>query len=146
MMNAIVGTPSPWAIIRNIPRMARGQEMVGRDVLDRPCREMKIATVAVYSDADARASHVAAADFAVRIAGTNLPFEALVNGRHAHENGGPLSRPVPRLQPALALLDDLPLGERGPLARCGQASLSDLDVADTQLAAAARAHGRGAAL
>jgi signal transduction histidine kinase/ActR/RegA family two-component response regulator len=35
------------------------------------------------------------ADFAVRIAGTNLPFEALVNGRHAHENGGPLSRPVP---------------------------------------------------
>ncbi len=35
------------------------------------------------------------ADFAVRIAGTNLPFEAIVNGRHAHENGGPLSRPVP---------------------------------------------------
>jgi len=42
MMNAIVGTPSPWQIIRNIPRMARGQEMIGRDVLDRPCREMKI--------------------------------------------------------------------------------------------------------
>ena len=42
LMNAIVGTPSPWAIIRNIPRMARGQEMIGRDVLDRPCREMKI--------------------------------------------------------------------------------------------------------
>ena len=35
------------------------------------------------------------ADFAVRIAGTNLPFEALVNGQHAHENGGALSRPVP---------------------------------------------------
>jgi signal transduction histidine kinase len=35
------------------------------------------------------------ADFAVRIAGTNLPFEALVNGRHAHENGGPFSRPTP---------------------------------------------------
>ncbi len=34
-------------------------------------------------------------DLAIRIAGTNLPFEALVNGRHAHENGGPLSRPVP---------------------------------------------------
>ena len=34
-------------------------------------------------------------DFAVRIAGTNLPFEAMVNGRHAHENGGRLSRPVP---------------------------------------------------
>jgi hypothetical protein len=42
LMNAIVGTPSPWAIIRNIPRMARGQEMRGSDILDRPCREMKI--------------------------------------------------------------------------------------------------------
>ena len=45
LMNAIVGTPSPWAIIRNIPRMARGEEMVGRDVLDRPCREMLIEAV-----------------------------------------------------------------------------------------------------
>jgi signal transduction histidine kinase/ActR/RegA family two-component response regulator len=36
-----------------------------------------------------------ASDFAVRIAGTNLPFEARVNGRHAHENGGPRSQPVP---------------------------------------------------
>jgi diacylglycerol kinase family enzyme len=42
LMNAIVGTPSPWGIIRNLPRMARGQEMRGRDVLDRPCREMLI--------------------------------------------------------------------------------------------------------
>ena len=42
MMNAIVGTPSPWSIIRNIPRMARGQEMLGKNVLDRPCREMKV--------------------------------------------------------------------------------------------------------
>jgi diacylglycerol kinase family enzyme len=40
LMNAIVGTPSPWAIIRNIPRMARGEEMRGRDILDRPCRAM----------------------------------------------------------------------------------------------------------
>jgi hypothetical protein len=40
MMNAIVGTPSPWSIIANIPRMTRGQEMRGRNVLDRPCREM----------------------------------------------------------------------------------------------------------
>lgn len=40
LMNAIVGTPSPWAVIRNLPRMARGEEMVGRDILDRPCREM----------------------------------------------------------------------------------------------------------
>ena len=42
MMNAIVGTPSPWSIIRNLPRMARGQEMRGRNVLDRPCREMMV--------------------------------------------------------------------------------------------------------
>src|SRR5215831_8668510 len=40
MMNAIVGTPSPWGIIRNLPRMARGAEMRGRNVLDRPCREL----------------------------------------------------------------------------------------------------------
>src|SRR5690606_36348389 len=40
LMNAIVGTPSPWAIIRNLPRMMGGQEMVGRNVLDRPCRTM----------------------------------------------------------------------------------------------------------
>lgn len=42
LMNAIVGTPSPWAIIRNLPRMMGGQEMIGRNVLDRPCREMKL--------------------------------------------------------------------------------------------------------
>ncbi len=40
LMNALVGTPSPWGIIRNLPRMARGEEMRGRDILDRPCREM----------------------------------------------------------------------------------------------------------
>ena len=42
MMNAIVGTPSPWGIIRNLPRMARGKEMRGRNILDRPCREMTL--------------------------------------------------------------------------------------------------------
>jgi len=42
LMNAIVGTPSPWQIIKNIPRMARGEEMRGRNILDRPCREMLI--------------------------------------------------------------------------------------------------------
>ena len=42
LMNAIVGTPSPWSIIRNIPRMARGEEMRGRNILDRPCRHMVI--------------------------------------------------------------------------------------------------------
>jgi diacylglycerol kinase family enzyme len=43
LMNAIVGTPSPWAVIRNLPRMMAGEEMIGRNVLDRPCREMKLA-------------------------------------------------------------------------------------------------------
>jgi hypothetical protein len=42
LMNALVGTPSPWSIIRNLPRMARGEEMRGRNLLDRPCREMII--------------------------------------------------------------------------------------------------------
>ena len=42
LMNAIVGTPSPWSIIRNLPRMARGEEMRGRNSLDRPCREMSL--------------------------------------------------------------------------------------------------------
>ena len=40
LMNAIVGTPTPWGIARNLPRMARGEEMRGRHLLDRPCREM----------------------------------------------------------------------------------------------------------
>ena len=42
LMNAIVGTPSPWGISRNLPRMARGEEMKGKNILDRPCREMII--------------------------------------------------------------------------------------------------------
>ncbi|MCE9580653.1 MAG: hypothetical protein K8W52_46460 [Deltaproteobacteria bacterium] len=42
LMNAIVGTPSPWSIARNLPRMIRGEEMRGRNVLDRPCREMTV--------------------------------------------------------------------------------------------------------
>jgi diacylglycerol kinase family enzyme len=43
LMNALIGTPTAWGIIRNLPRMTRGQEMVGRDILDRACREMTIA-------------------------------------------------------------------------------------------------------
>jgi len=42
LMNALVGTPSPWGILRNLPRMARGQDLRGRNILDRPCREMSI--------------------------------------------------------------------------------------------------------
>jgi diacylglycerol kinase family enzyme len=40
LMNAIVGTPTAWGIIRNLPRMLGGQEMRGNNILDRPCREM----------------------------------------------------------------------------------------------------------
>jgi diacylglycerol kinase family enzyme len=40
LMNALVGTPSPWRIIRNLPRMAFGEGLRGRDILDQPCREM----------------------------------------------------------------------------------------------------------
>ncbi len=42
LMNAIVGTPSPLAIIRNLPRMHRGKQIRGKDMLDRACRDMTI--------------------------------------------------------------------------------------------------------
>ena len=42
LMNAIVGTPGPLMVARNLPRMVRGDEIVGRAVLDRPCREMLV--------------------------------------------------------------------------------------------------------
>lgn len=46
LMNAIVGAPSPWSIARNLPRMARGEEMRGNAVLDRPCRELTMEATA----------------------------------------------------------------------------------------------------
>jgi len=42
LMNCIVGTPSPLAIAMNLPRMIRGDAMRGRNVLDRPCRELVV--------------------------------------------------------------------------------------------------------
>jgi hypothetical protein len=45
LMNALVGTPSPMTIAMNLPRMVQGKEMVGRTLLDRPCRSMKIDAV-----------------------------------------------------------------------------------------------------
>jgi diacylglycerol kinase family enzyme len=42
LMNAIVGTPSPWGIVSNLPRMRRGEELRGRNLLDRPCRTMSV--------------------------------------------------------------------------------------------------------
>src|SRR2546423_757151 len=35
LMNAIIGSPSPLGIAMNLPRMVRGAEMRGRNVLDR---------------------------------------------------------------------------------------------------------------
>jgi diacylglycerol kinase family enzyme len=45
LMNALVGTPSPVTIAMNLPRMVQGKEMVGRTLLDRPCRTMQIDAV-----------------------------------------------------------------------------------------------------
>jgi diacylglycerol kinase family enzyme len=42
LMNAIVGAPSPWSLAMNLPRMARGDAVKGRNVLDRPCRELLV--------------------------------------------------------------------------------------------------------
>lgn len=41
-MHALLGSPSPFSIARNLPRMHLGRELRGRDVVDRPCREMTI--------------------------------------------------------------------------------------------------------
>lgn len=40
LMHAIVGSPSPLAVLRNLPRMHSGKDMVGKDILDRACREL----------------------------------------------------------------------------------------------------------
>jgi len=45
VMNAIVGTPSPWSIVSNIPRMNRGEAMKGRNIMDRQCREMTLTAI-----------------------------------------------------------------------------------------------------
>ncbi len=41
-LNALIGTLSPLAIVMNLPRMWRGQNLQGRKVIDRECREMTI--------------------------------------------------------------------------------------------------------
>jgi diacylglycerol kinase family enzyme len=40
LMHALVGTPTPLQVVRNLPRMHRGKDMVGRSIIDRPCRSM----------------------------------------------------------------------------------------------------------
>lgn len=45
LLNAIVGTPSPLAIIANLPRMHFGKEIRGKNMLDRACRELTMEAV-----------------------------------------------------------------------------------------------------
>jgi diacylglycerol kinase family enzyme len=44
-MHAIVGSPSPLQIILNLPRMHMGMSMLGTDIYDGPCKEMKVEAV-----------------------------------------------------------------------------------------------------
>ncbi len=41
-LHAIVGSPSPLSILRNLPRMTMGKDLRGRDILDRSCRELSM--------------------------------------------------------------------------------------------------------
>ena len=41
-MHALVGSPSPATVVLNLPRMTRGKELRGRQLIDRPCRELVI--------------------------------------------------------------------------------------------------------
>ena len=45
LLHTIVGTASPMAIIRNIPRMHLGKQMRGKNILDRACRNMTVEAI-----------------------------------------------------------------------------------------------------
>jgi hypothetical protein len=44
-LNALVGSPSPTTILRNVPRMAMGRAMRGRRVIDRACGELTMEAI-----------------------------------------------------------------------------------------------------
>ncbi|MCG8423194.1 MAG: hypothetical protein MJE77_35275 [Proteobacteria bacterium] len=44
-MHALVGSPSPVTVALNLPRMTRGKELRGRELIDRPCRELTIEAI-----------------------------------------------------------------------------------------------------
>jgi hypothetical protein len=41
-LHALVGSPSPLGVLRNLPRMHLGKELIGPQILDRACRELTI--------------------------------------------------------------------------------------------------------
>jgi diacylglycerol kinase family enzyme len=45
MMHALLGSPSPVTVVMNLPRMTRGKELRGRELIDRPCRELTLEAV-----------------------------------------------------------------------------------------------------
>lgn len=45
LMHALVGSPSPLAMMMNLPRMHLGKEIKSKKVLDRPCRSMTVEAV-----------------------------------------------------------------------------------------------------
>jgi len=44
-MHAIVGATTPLGIVRNIPRMHLGKELVGKNLVDRACRELTLEAI-----------------------------------------------------------------------------------------------------
>ena len=42
VLHALVGTPTPTWLVRNLYKMHRGADMRGRDIVDRACREMTV--------------------------------------------------------------------------------------------------------
>jgi len=45
VLHALVGTPSPLWMVRNLPKMHRGAEMYGRQIVDRACRTMTVEAI-----------------------------------------------------------------------------------------------------
>ncbi len=45
LMHALVGAPSPMALFFNLPRLATGKELRGKNILDRPCRSLSMEAV-----------------------------------------------------------------------------------------------------
>lgn len=45
MLHALMGSPSPMAMVFNLPRMTMGKELRGKKIIDRPCRELVMEAV-----------------------------------------------------------------------------------------------------